>query len=425
MSSEPALALRVEQVGKRYRLGTGVHHNLLAERLGAGLRGWRRRHGEDAQDFWPLRDVDFEVRRGEALGLIGRNGAGKSTLLKLISRITRPTTGRIESWGRIATLLEVGTGFHPELTGRENVYLNGAILGMRRREIDMRFDAIADFAGIDQFLDTPVKRYSSGMFVRLGFAVAAHLETDILLVDEVLAVGDSEFQRKCLGKMQDVAQEGRTVVFVSHNMHAVQRLCTRVLLIDGGVIDDGAPDDVVAKYLDEVDPSQTGAMARIAPDAERQGSGEARLTSVGMSTVSDEPTTSLYLGQPFVVTMTYDVRAQIAEAAWEVGLCTADGERIVTAQSIDYSAPTLPLATGSHRVDVEIRTFLLPGDYRLEIQLHDAAKEATIDCVQRALRFHVLNAAEHGDDRYPWQSVRGYVRPESTWTLGAEMETKA
>jgi lipopolysaccharide transport system ATP-binding protein len=206
----------------------------LARSTGDMLRGRPLIAGDEFEQFWALRDVEFEVRRGEVLGIIGRNGAGKSTLLKLLSRITEPSAGRIEIRGRVASLLEVGTGFHPELTGRENIYLNGAILGMTRAEIRRKFDEIVAFAGVEKFLDTPVKRFSSGMYVRLAFAVAAHLEPEILVIDEVLAVGDAEFQQKCLGKMQDVAGEGRTVLFVSHNLAAVRQLCGRGMVLDAG-----------------------------------------------------------------------------------------------------------------------------------------------------------------------------------------------
>jgi lipopolysaccharide transport system ATP-binding protein len=203
-----------------------------------------------SEDFWALKDVSFEVKQGERIGIIGRNGAGKSTLLKILSRITEPTTGRVRIRGRVASLLEVGTGFHPELTGRENIYLNGAILGMDRAEIKMKFDEIVDFSEIEKFLDTPVKRYSSGMYVRLAFAVAAHLEPEILIVDEVLAVGDAQFQKKCLGKMEDIGKEGRTVLFVSHNMGAISRLCQRsVLLSSGMIVADGEIADVIPSYL--------------------------------------------------------------------------------------------------------------------------------------------------------------------------------
>ena len=249
--------IQVEGLGKRYSLGQqkdGARYRTLREGFTDALRApFRRREGiteAQATDFWALRDVNFEVRRGEVLGVIGRNGAGKSTLLKVLSRITEPTTGRIRIGGRVASLLEVGTGFHPELTGRENIFLNGAILGMHRSEIKTKFDEIVAFAEVEKFLDTPVKRYSSGMYVRLAFAVAAHLEPEILIVDEVLAVGDAEFQKKCLGKMQDVSRGGRTVLFVSHQLNAIQSLCTRCLLLAGGRLrDSGNPTEVISNYL--------------------------------------------------------------------------------------------------------------------------------------------------------------------------------
>lgn len=233
-------AIRVENLSKRYRLGLTHDRSIrdLVNRWTHGLtnRGQTTSETASPQEFWALRDVNFEVQPGEVVGIIGRNGAGKSTLLKVLSRITKPSTGRVELRGRVASLLEVGTGFHPELTGRENVYMNGTVLGMTRREIDCRFDDIVAFADVEKFIDTPVKRYSSGMTVRLGFAVAAHLEPEILIVDEVLAVGDAEFQRKCLDKMGEVARGGRTVLFVSHNMPAIQSLCSSAILIHSGTV---------------------------------------------------------------------------------------------------------------------------------------------------------------------------------------------
>ena len=222
------------------------------------LRGRQVLLGDQVEEFWALRDVSFEVRRGEVLGIIGRNGAGKSTLLKILSRITEPTRGRVVTRGRVASLLEVGTGFHQELTGRENIYLNGAILGMSHAEIRRKFDEIVAFAEVEKFLDTPVKRYSSGMYVRLAFAVAAHLEPEILIVDEVLAVGDADFQKKCIGKMNNVATvDGRTVVFVSHNMAVVQHLCQRAILLKGGKIAyDGVPDAAISQHLSDAGISQ-------------------------------------------------------------------------------------------------------------------------------------------------------------------------
>lgn len=257
------LALKVEGLGKQYRIGKQERYRTFrdtiidavtapARRAIGLLRGNAAAAANLTETIWALRDVSFEVKHGEVVGIIGRNGAGKSTLLKILSRITEPTTGYADVYGRVGALLEVGTGFHPELTGRENIYLNGAILGMSREEIRRKFDEIVDFADVEKFIDTPVKHYSSGMGLRLGFAVAAHLEPEILVVDEVLAVGDAEFQKKCMGKMSQVAGEGRTVLFVSHNMAAVQNMCTRAIwLNDGSLVDDGNPERVVSHYLNQ------------------------------------------------------------------------------------------------------------------------------------------------------------------------------
>ena len=254
------VAIRAEGLSKQYRIGKGPSYKTLRDSLtglaSAAFRPWRRKTPET---IWALRDVSFEIEPGEVVGVIGRNGSGKSTLLKILSRITEPTEGRAEIHGRVGSLLEVGTGFHLELTGRENIFLSGAILGMRRAEIERKFDEIVEFAEVEKFIDTPVKHYSSGMYLRLAFAVAAHLEPEILLVDEVLAVGDAAFQTKCLGKMGDVAAEGRTVLFVSHNMTAVQRLCGRCIWISKGSIGAvGGPAEVVATYLAGTTPADGG-----------------------------------------------------------------------------------------------------------------------------------------------------------------------
>ena len=257
------IVIRAENLGKKYTIGHQAAERVPTLRdavtRGAGgllrsardmLHGRAIVAGDEMEEFWALKDVNFEVARGEVLGIIGRNGAGKSTLLKVLSRITEPSEGRVEIRGRVASLLEVGTGFHPELSGRENIFLNGAILGMSRREIKAKFDEIVAFSEVERFLDTPVKRYSSGMYVRLAFAVAAHLEPEILVVDEVLAVGDAEFQKKCLGKMHDVAAGGRTVLFVSHNLGAVSALCQRALLLsDGQLVFQGGTAEVTERYL--------------------------------------------------------------------------------------------------------------------------------------------------------------------------------
>src|SRR5438128_424815 len=260
------IAIRVENLGKRYRLGQRLRYRTFRDAvsgvLSAPFRGVHsylsgQRPSENAQksdDFiWALKEVSFDVKHGEAIGIIGRNGAGKSTLLKILSRITKPSEGCAEIHGRVGSLLEVGTGFHPELTGRENIYLNGAVLGIKKWEIGRKFDGIVAFAELDKFIDTPVKHYSTGMYMRLAFAVAAHLESEILLVDEVLAVGDAAFQKKCMGKMREVGREGRTVVFVSHNMGAIAELCSRCLLVEEGkVLCDGSPSDAIELYLSKV-----------------------------------------------------------------------------------------------------------------------------------------------------------------------------
>lgn len=249
-------AISVHQLGKKYHIGHQTH-NTLRDQMAAWLRPRKR---DEVEDFWAVKNVSFEIHGGEVVGIIGRNGAGKSTLLKILSQITEPTEGEVRIRGRVASLLEVGTGFHPELSGRENVFLNGAILGMTRREIRAKFDEIVAFSEVDRFIDTPVKHYSSGMYVRLAFAVAAHLEPEILIVDEVLAVGDGAFQRKCLGKMGDISKSGRTILFVSHNLTAVRSLCTKGLMLQGGkLVAEGSADDVVRRYLHETSGAGSGA----------------------------------------------------------------------------------------------------------------------------------------------------------------------
>jgi lipopolysaccharide transport system ATP-binding protein len=305
------LAIRVRGLGKEFRIGSlqapyKTFRDVLAGLFRAPFRRLQRAAGASGQTIWALREIDFDVHSGEVIGIIGRNGAGKSTLLKILSRITEPTTGFAEIHGRVSSLLEVGTGFHGELTGRENIYLNGAILGMRRAEIGSKFDEMVAFAEVEKFIDTPVKHYSSGMYLRLAFAVAAHLEPEVLIVDEVLAVGDANFQKKCLNKMEDVGAHGRTVLFVSHNMPAVTRLCQRVLLLDGGrLVQDGPAAHVAGEYLK----SGLGTTAvREWADAEERPAGHvAGLLAVRVRSEEGRITEVVDIRRPVRVEMEYDV----------------------------------------------------------------------------------------------------------------------
>jgi lipopolysaccharide transport system ATP-binding protein len=360
--------------------------------------------------------VAFDVRPGEVVGLVGRNGAGKSTLLKLMSRITAPTGGEILLRGRVGSLLEVGTGFHPELTGRENVYLNGSILGMARREIARKFDEIVAFAEVERFLDTPVKRYSSGMYVRLAFAVAAHLEPEVLLVDEVLAVGDMAFQKKCLGKMGEVARGGRTILFVSHNTTAVKALCSRAILFEGGrLVADGGVDGVVDRYLTGGrDTARTGV---IPPDAPRHTDrpGEAYFRSVRLTDLADQPVPQLYFGQPFRVHFECDVLKEIPDGIFEVSVSTQDGIHVSQSTTLDGGAPPRRLTPGRHTGAATFEGLtLLPRSYTIDVGVHHW-DGATADHVQRAFDFSVLRMAEVGADHYPWPMTRGLVRPTVAW----------
>ncbi len=372
------ISVQVENLSKQFHIGVLHRHDTLRDALTARLKrsqaGTRGNGTEDT--IWALQDISFNVKQGEVLGLIGRNGAGKSTLLKILSRITEPTSGTVRLLGRVGSLLEVGTGFHPELSGRENIYMYGAILGMRRAEIERKFDAIVDFSEVERFLDTPVKRYSSGMYVRLAFAVAAYLEPEILLVDEVLAVGDTAFQRKCLGKMEDVTKEGRTVLFVSHNMSAITALCTSAIMLQNGRLTDrGRAEDVVRTYLGEARDAaaqESNLKTKLSlRDLDRiHKSDLARLTEVSFLNAAGEPCTGYHYGDLLRVRIVFEVtrpvrvsveamlKGRILEKIAYFASANLHG-LLVDAQPhrenvIDLVFPKLPLARGTYGMDIGI-----------------------------------------------------------------------
>jgi len=361
----PETVISVRGLGKRYSLGATLSYDSVRERLAHGAKSiWRcvsgqrrertnaeqREHGDrpvtDADEIWALKDVNLDVGRGEVVGIIGPNGAGKSTLLKVLSQITEPTEGEVRIRGRVGSLLEVGTGMHPELTGKENVYLNGSILGMRRAEIEARYEEIVEFAGIKNFMSTPIKRYSSGMRVRLGFAIAAHLEPEILIVDEVLAVGDLNFQKKCLGKMESMAGSGRTVLFVSHSMDAVRLLCSRAVLVDHGQIaHDGDAASVIERYRALMRSNEITECTSLDDASVRRGSGEVRFVGVSCFDRNGDDRTHFAPGEDIVVRLRYRVFVPVNCLYLRVSLRSGRSREFV-ASSVRYSISETPLQAG-------------------------------------------------------------------------------
>lgn len=361
--------IEVQRLGKRYlRGGQQQAISDLRERVVGWIsRPFRGRSADPDRDFWALRDVSFTVERGEVLGVIGRNGAGKSTLLKILSRITRPTEGRAHLNGRVGSLLEVGTGFHPELTGRENVYFSGAILGMKEAEIRSQFDRIVDFSGVEAFMDTPVKYYSSGMRVRLGFAVAAHLKPEILLVDEVLAVGDAAFQKKCLGKMQDAAAGGRTVVLVSHSMNAIKRLCNRALLISSGrMIVQGEPDAVVDQYLLQARGLGRGEATFPGREGEPFNISRVSVTDGGGRVL----TGPMEVEERICVEAEFRLERELPGGYAVMTLRNRSGEVVMMSDNRDSRESAGMTAAGVHRIRIEMPApMLVPGTYSVSMAL--------------------------------------------------------
>lgn len=373
--------LQVSRLSKRYRLGEYSADTMLREAIMGALAKLARRQREQEQVVWALRDVSFEVQQGEVLGIIGRNGAGKSTLLKLLSRITYPTTGTLKVCGRVASLLEVGTGFHEELTGRENIYLNGSILGMKKKEIEQRLDEIVEFSGIEQFIDTPIKRYSSGMRLRLGFAVAAHLSPDILLVDEVLAVGDADFQKKCLDAMDGLRTSGRTVLFVSHNMAAVESLCSRCLWIEAGRLRaDGDARSIVGDYMRTFARASVG-MVNLENIESRTGNGDGRFTRFEFLNAARETTNLIRSGDRLTLRLHYRAYKPLRDLVVGINILTEYGT-LLAANNNWATGDDIPFVEpGEGFADLEIDClYLLPGRYYLSLwlgkwnNLHDVLK---------------------------------------------------
>ncbi|MGC1616709.1 MAG: ABC transporter ATP-binding protein [Candidatus Acidiferrum sp.] len=389
---------------------------MLRERLISLLRSPFQGRSRSENILWALRDVSFKVAQGEVVGIIGRNGAGKSTLLKVLSRITYPTSGRMKVNGRVASLLEVGTGFHEELSGRENIYLNGSILGMKKREVDSKLDSIVTYAGVERFVDTPIKRYSSGMRLRLGFAVAAHLDPDLLIVDEVLAVGDASFQRKCLNTMEELQSGGRTVLFVSHNMAAVENLCSRCLWIDAGqVLMDGSPRDVISAYMQKFGGS-TGKAADLRSVEHRRGSGEIRYTAIEFLSPSGEPLAAVRSGDKFTIRFHYHAEKEIPYPSFGFRLYTEMGTLVTETSTWHHSLDISHVPQGDGYVDLEIETLnLLPGRYSLSLWL-TGSSSSVHDNVEHGAQIEVELANVYSSGK-SLDSSLGIVYFPQRWNL--------
>lgn len=427
-------AIRVEKLGKLYNIGPRERYRALRDTLTDAIYAPLRRlrsafqspslkasqppNGNDT--VWALKDVSFEIKHGQVVGIIGPNGAGKSTLLKILSRITEPTEGSVEIHGRVGSLLEVGTSFHPELTGRENIYLNGAVLGMKRAEIARKFDAIVDFAGVERFIDTPVKHYSSGMYLRLAFAVAAHLEPEILLVDEVLAVGDAEFQRKCLGKMEEVSAGGRTVLFVSHNMGAIARLCQQsILLSSGRVIDQGESAHVIDRYLSSGDTS-CKAEVEYPPNPAKP----VQIRRVRLLDDSGRPSTELNRARPFRVSIEIEANRAVSRVYFSISLDTVEGMRLCDSISADAVRECLSLQAGEiWQAEVEFPGNLLnSGSYKIRIGVASLNQPATRNDWYWSFVFRVNNLGDFSS--YIGTNYSGVLLLSLPWKVQQVMERR-
>jgi ABC-2 type transport system ATP-binding protein/lipopolysaccharide transport system ATP-binding protein len=401
-------AIETDRLGKRYRLGLDASgYDTLRDALRRTVRG----AGRNVPEVWALNELDLQVDEGEALGVIGRNGAGKTTLLKILAGITEPTRGEARTRGRVGALLDVGTGLHPELTGRENVYLSGAIMGMRKSDVKRRFDEIADFAGVERFLDTPVKRYSSGMRLRLAFAVAAHIEPPIIVVDEVLAVGDAAFQEKCMGKVSEIGSHGRTVLFVSHDLGAVARICGRAIWLEEGRLrQDGPAAEVISAYL-----GSSGGKPLVAnfPEATPTAAG---LTQVAIQDAHGQALSSVRRDEPFFVELRFRVRERVPGLDVGVALINQKGIRVIDDARSDWSLePELSGEPGLYEARVALPAGLLaPGRYAVEVWL---GTEFETLLEQEVL---TLTIAPRSDDRQVWIDHSGVVAPQLSWQVSRE-----
>jgi lipopolysaccharide transport system ATP-binding protein len=422
------IAVKLDGISKKYLIAAQkTKHDTLRDHLTESIRSILKRNGKDrtnaitdssfTNEFWALEDVSFEVKFGEVLGIIGRNGAGKSTLLKILSRITEPTSGRGNIYGRVGSLLEVGTGFHPELSGRENIYLNGAILGMSRSEIAGKFDEIVAFSEVDKFLETPVKRYSSGMYVRLAFAVAAHLQPEILIVDEVLAVGDAAFQKKCLGKMGEVAKDGRTVIFVSHNLDAVEHLCHKGVVIQQGRIGFiGSQSDAIGFFLRDI--SQNTAHAEFSFSDRTNNKFNSRILEARVTSNGEYSDTGYKVTAPLEFHVRCETNVALRLPALGIGLDNSIGQRVVTLHSKFTAGGEMlgPIGTGNFGFKCRIeRLPLAPGEYRVKLSLEN--NEIPLHVIDDALMFRILptdyynNGGMHG---------RGVILCKQNWKIDCE-----
>jgi lipopolysaccharide transport system ATP-binding protein len=421
--------IQVENLGKKYIITHEQRERYVALRdvmaksaksLARRLRYPTKRFPDPSrEEFWALKDISFEIKQGDRVGIIGRNGAGKSTLLKLLSRITEPTTGRITLRGRVASLLEVGTGFHPELTGRENVYLNGSILGMSKVEIKRKFDEIVAFAEIEKFLDTPVKRYSSGMYVRLAFAVAAYLEPEILIVDEVLAVGDAQFQKKCLGRMEEVGNEGRTVLFVSHNMGTITQLCNQAIYLkQGQLIRNGTVNQIVSEYL--MSDIMDTASIKFDLDNKRLQNKKLFFREISISTHEGEFSSEIDVRYHFYIRLTYEVKVPLENVELSIRIETQDGRAVLTTLQSDYSPSSLGKRyPGIHQVSVKFPgMFLMPGSYLISIAAHEPMVQM-YDLYEKVIN---LNINETGTKLAKYQKYHeiGVVMIDLQWIEESE-----